>query len=179
VLAKSQDRVKKERSMRQRRLRVYLKTLKNITQRKTLMKRDDLHQAIGAAKKEAGRAARFVKLTIEHHQRSTGQGKKAKRDEVASLSYELDRKKLREAWRREGRYLLSTNMSHEEPAKLWEYYLQLAPSHPPAQSGCALPVGSLSLACLRRSVHRGGASLQRDEARSRRPAHSSSARSPN
>ena len=125
MLAESQYRVKKERSMRQRRLRVYLKTLKSITQRKTLMKRDDLHQAIGAAKKEAGRDARFVTLTIEHHQRSTGQGKKAKRDEVASLSYELDRKKLREAWRREGRYLLRTNMSHEEPAKLWEYYLQL------------------------------------------------------
>lgn len=125
VLAESQDRVKKERSMRQRRLRAYLKTLKNITQRKTLMKRDDLHQAIGAAKKEAGRDERFVKLTIEHHQRSTGQGKKAKREEVASLSYKLDGKKLREAWRREGRYLLRTNMSHEEPAKLWEYYLQL------------------------------------------------------
>ena len=123
MLAESQYRVKKERSMRQRRLRVYLKTLKSITQRKTLMKRDDLHQAIGAAKKEAGRDARFVTLTIEHHQRSTGQGKKAKRDEVASLSYELDRKNLREAWRREGRYLLRTNMSHEEPAKLWEYYL--------------------------------------------------------
>jgi hypothetical protein len=120
VLAESQDRVKKERSMRQRRLRVYLKTLKSITQRKTLMKRDDLHQAIGAAKKEAGRDARFVKLSIQHHHRSTGQGKKAKREEVASLSYELDRKKLREAWRREGRYLLRTNMSHEDPAKLWE-----------------------------------------------------------
>lgn len=120
VLAESQDRVKKERSMRQRRLRAYLKTLKSITLRKTLMKRDDLHQAIGAAKKEAGRDARFVKLTIQHHHHSSGQGKKAKSQEVASLNYELDRKKLREAWRREGRYLLRTNMRHEEPAKLWE-----------------------------------------------------------
>jgi len=125
VLAESKDRIKKERSMRQRRLREYLKTLKGITKRKTLMKRDDLHQAIGAAKKDAGRDARFVKLTIEHHRRSTGKGKKAKSEEVASLRYELDRTKLRQAWRREGRYLLRTNMSDEDPTKLWEYYLQL------------------------------------------------------
>jgi hypothetical protein len=37
----------------------------------------------------------------------------------------LDRKKLRDAWRREGRYLLRTNMTDENPAKLWEFYLQL------------------------------------------------------
>lgn len=125
VLAESRDRVKKERSMRQRRLRAYLKTLKSITQRKTLMKRDDLHQAIGAAKKEAGRDARFVKLTIGHHRKTTGKGKKQKQVELASLACELDRGKLREAWRREGRYLLRTNMTDEEPAKLWEFYLQL------------------------------------------------------
>jgi transposase len=125
VLAEGKDRVKKERSMRQRRLRAYLKTLKQITQRKALMKRDDLHQSIGAAKKEAGRDTRFVTLHIEHHQRRSGKGKRAKQDEVASLRYELDRKKLRDAWRREGRYLLRTNMTDENPAKLWEFYLQL------------------------------------------------------
>jgi hypothetical protein len=37
----------------------------------------------------------------------------------------LDRKKLRDAWRREGRYLLRTNMTDENPAKLWEFYFQL------------------------------------------------------
>jgi transposase len=37
----------------------------------------------------------------------------------------LDRKKLRDAWRREGRYLLRTNMTDENPAKLWEFYLQV------------------------------------------------------
>ena len=125
VLAESQDRVKKERSMRLRRLRAYLKTLKSITQRKAMMKRDDLHQAIGAAKKEAGRDARFVILSIEHQRKTTGKGKTQQHEEVASLSYKLDRKKLREAWRREGRYLLRTNMTDENPAKLWEFYLQL------------------------------------------------------
>jgi transposase len=125
VLAESKDRVKKERSMRQRRLRAYLKALTSITGRKALMKRDDLHQAIGAAKKEAGRDARFVVLNIQHQIKTTGKGKQQKREEVASLSIALDRKKLREAWRREGRYLLRTNMTDENPAKLWEFYLQL------------------------------------------------------
>jgi len=37
----------------------------------------------------------------------------------------LNRKSLRIAWRREGRYLLRTNLKESDPAKLWEYYLQL------------------------------------------------------
>ncbi len=41
------------------------------------------------------------------------------------MSWQLDRKTLREAWRREGRYLLRTNLTATDPARLWEYYLQL------------------------------------------------------
>ena len=54
VLAESGSRIGKERSMRQRRLRKYLKTLEGISGRKKPLKRDQLHQALGAAKKEAG-----------------------------------------------------------------------------------------------------------------------------
>jgi hypothetical protein len=39
--------------------------------------------------------------------------------------YRLDRNKLRMARRREGRYLLRTNLTGHDPAKLWTYYLQL------------------------------------------------------
>lgn len=117
VLAESQDRVKKERSMRRRRLRKYLDTLLAIAQRKRPMQRDALHQAIGAAKKEAGRDARFVQLEVTHRGSGTRQS--------ATLTYRLDRAKLREAWRREGRYLLRTNMGAADPAKLWTFYLQL------------------------------------------------------
>lgn len=117
VLAESQDRVKKERSMRRRRLRKYLDALQAIAQRKRPMQRDALHQAIGAAKKEAGRDARFAILEVTHR----GSGKR----QTATLTYRLDRAKLREAWRREGRYLLRTNMTDTDPAKLWEFYLQL------------------------------------------------------
>jgi hypothetical protein len=41
------------------------------------------------------------------------------------FSYRLDRDKLRVARRREGRYLLRTNLTEHDPAKLWTYYLQL------------------------------------------------------
>ena len=44
----------------------------------------------------------------------------------AALSYRLDRAKLRQARRREGRYLLRTNLTDDDPARLWRLYLQLA-----------------------------------------------------
>ncbi len=117
VLAESADRVAKERSMRRRRLRKYLKALAALVGRKRPMRRDAMHQAIGAAKKEAGRDARFVVVIVTPH----GKGQR----QTASLTYRLDRTKLREAWRREGRYLLRTNMTGTDPARLWEFYLQL------------------------------------------------------
>ena len=117
VLAESEARIGKERSMRQRRLRKYLKTLRELSQRKRPLKRDALHQALGAAKKEAGRDARHVRVEVSLH----GEGK----GQTATLSYRLDRATLRVARRREGRYLLRTNLTDTDPAKLWEYYLQL------------------------------------------------------
>lgn len=78
-----------------------------------------MHQAIGGAKKEAGRDASFVHIEVTHA--GKGRGKR----QTATLSYRLDRAKLREAWRREGRYLLRTNMTETDPARLWQFYLQL------------------------------------------------------
>lgn len=125
VLAQSEDRVAKERSMRRRRLRKYLDALTGLRQRKRPLKRDALHEALGAAKKEAGRDARFVKVSVQL-QPAEEEGKgKGKSQQLATLSWQLDRKTLREAWRREGRYLLRTNLTDTEPARLWEYYLQL------------------------------------------------------
>src|SRR5208283_4500507 len=42
-----------------------------------------------------------------------------------ALSVSLNRNKLRAARRREGRYLLRTNLIENDPAKLWQYYIQL------------------------------------------------------
>ena len=43
----------------------------------------------------------------------------------ATFSYALDRNKLRQVRRREGRYLLRTNLCGQEPAELWQFYIQL------------------------------------------------------
>jgi transposase len=116
-MVQSQDRIAKERAMRRRRLRAYLDRLAEIKARKRPLRRDALHQALGAARKDAGRDARFVQVDVELH----GEG----RNQKATLSWKLDRQTLREAWRREGRYLLRTNLTETDPAKLWEFYLQL------------------------------------------------------
>nr|WP_076611581.1 IS1634-like element ISVsp2 family transposase [Verrucomicrobium spinosum] len=131
VLAQSEDRVAKERSMRRRRLRKYLDALQGLRQRKRPLTRDAMHEALGAAKKEAGRDARFVKVSVQlQPAKEEGKAKakakaKGKSKQLATLSWQLDRKTLREAWRREGRYLLRTNLTATDPARLWEYYLQL------------------------------------------------------
>ena len=43
----------------------------------------------------------------------------------ATLNNSLNRGKLRIARRREGRYLLRTNLTDQDPAVLWQYYVQL------------------------------------------------------
>ncbi len=79
MLAESEARIGKERSMRQRRLRKYLETLRELSQRKRPLKRDALHQALGAAKQEAGRDARHVRVEVSLH----GEGK----GQTATVSY--------------------------------------------------------------------------------------------
>jgi hypothetical protein len=43
----------------------------------------------------------------------------------ATFTYALNRVKLRMVRRREGRYLLRTNLTENDPAQLWQYYIQL------------------------------------------------------
>jgi transposase len=109
VFAESRDRIAKERGMRRRQLKWLWKRLKEIAAMKKLT-REELLMKLGAAQSKAPAAWRWV--TVE----PAVQG--------ASFGFWLNRKKLREARRREGRYLLRTNLTESDPAKLWEYYLQ-------------------------------------------------------
>jgi transposase len=109
VFAESRDRIAKERGMRRRQLKWLWKRLKEIAAMKKLT-REELLMKLGAAQSKAPAAWRLV--TVE----PAVQG--------ASFGFWLNRKKLREARRREGRYLLRTNLTESDPAKLWEYYLQ-------------------------------------------------------
>lgn len=114
VLAKSAGRIDKERAMRRRRLKKLWYRLQELQQQK--LSRDQLLIKLGAAKKEAGRAYYLVDIQLpEKDQDVTAQ----------TFTFSLKRKKLRLLRRREGRYLLRSNLVTEEPAKLWQHYIQL------------------------------------------------------
>jgi transposase len=113
-LAKSQGRQAKETAMRHRRLARLLRKLRAM--RKSLPKRDQQLLRIGAAKKEAGRAFGFVEIQIPKADGTV-------RREM--FRFELDKAKLKAAEQRDGRYLLRSNLTEEDPAALWVRYVQL------------------------------------------------------
>jgi transposase len=115
VYVESQDRVAKERSMRRRRLRRLWAGLRELRNRKVLT-RDDLLMHIGALKKEAGRDFRLVNISIPKPQEPVNEN---------TFRFSLDRERLRQAYRREGRYLLRSNMQATAPETVWENYLLL------------------------------------------------------
>ncbi len=114
VLAQSAARIDKERAMRRRRLGRYVQRLHALQGQ--ALTRDQLLMKLGAAKHEAGRAAHLIRL----HMPQASSGAK-----TASFEFELDRAKLRQVRRREGRYLLRTNLAGHDPAQLWTFYIQL------------------------------------------------------
>jgi hypothetical protein len=109
VFAQSTDRVWKERAIRRRKLKWLWARLKEISQMQ--LTREELLMKLGAARSQSRPAWRLVVIEV------------AEKD--ASFSYKLDRDKFRQTRRREGRYLLRTNLTEQDPAKLWNYYLQL------------------------------------------------------
>jgi len=112
VLAQSDARIDKERGMRRKRLSRYIERLKALQGQS--LTRDQLLMKLGAAKHDAGRAANLVKVTWPKEASST-----------ASLEFSLDRDRLRQVRRREGRYLLRTNLTAQQPEVLWTFYIQL------------------------------------------------------
>lgn len=117
VLARSGDRVLKEKSMRLRRLRALVKTLKKLRDSKRIYKRDTVLIKLGEAKKSAGPKV-WALLDIEIAPDDAPEGQ-------PPVTFSLNWKKYRQAYRREGRYLLRTNLNSDDPGKLWSYYIQL------------------------------------------------------
>jgi transposase len=115
VLVQSDARIGKERGMRRKRLRRYLDRLRALQGQK--LTRDQLLMKLGAARQEAGRAASLVHVTLPKGEPDT--------ESTAALAYRLDRDKLRQVRRREGRYLLRTNLVAHDPGELWTFYVQL------------------------------------------------------
>jgi hypothetical protein len=109
VLARSADRVAKERSMRRKQLKRLWKRLKQL-QGMTLSSKD-LLMKLGAARQQSPSAWRLVAVEVDAA--------------AATFTYRLRKDKLRQVRRREGRYLLRSNLTETDPAVLWSYYLQL------------------------------------------------------
>jgi len=114
VLAQSNDRVNKERAMRRRQLKGLVTRLKELQQME--LSRDQLLLKLGAAKAQFPAAWRLVNVQIP---------KEAQPVNAQTFQLSLRTGKLRQVRRREGRYLLRSNLSGEDPAKLWQFYIQL------------------------------------------------------
>jgi len=99
--------------------------------------REDLLMKLGAAKQKAPSAWRLVQIEVAEHK--------------ASFTYRLRREKLRSVRRREGQYLLRTNLTESDPAKLWSLYLQLVAVEeafkPQRRSGGPADLSSKRKAC--------------------------------
>lgn len=115
VFVESHDRVWKERSMRRRRLKRLWARLKELIGRPQL-KRDALLMALGVARKEAGRAWNLVEIITPREGEPVSS---------RTFGFRLDRDALRKARRREGRYLLRSNLRGSAPEMLWENYMLL------------------------------------------------------
>jgi hypothetical protein len=109
VLAQSRARIHKERAMRQRKLKWLWARLKEIAAME--LNREELLMKLGAARAKAPAAWRLVDIAVA--------------EERATFSFALNRAKLRQVRRREGRYLLRTNLCGKDPAELWRFYIQL------------------------------------------------------
>ena len=93
--------------MRQmKRLLARLKQLMGMT-----LSNQELLMKLGAARGKYPAAWRLFEVTVEA--------------KATTFSFRLRRDKLRQVHRREGRYLLRTNLTDTDPALLWNHYLQL------------------------------------------------------
>jgi transposase len=115
VFARSRDRVHKERAMRQNQLKGLWKRLRQLHGQELTAR--DLLLKLGEARGKYRAAWRLINFTLPDVKNST----KAKEN----FSFALNRQKLREVRRREGRYLLRSNLCEHAPELLWQMYMQL------------------------------------------------------
>jgi transposase len=109
VLAQSHARIHKERAMRRRKLKWLWARLKQIAAME--LTREELLMKLGAARAKARAAWRLIDVAVA--------------PDNATFSFALNRDKLRQTRRREGRYLLRTNLCDRDPVHLWQFYIQL------------------------------------------------------
>ena len=122
VFAESADRVHKERAMRIRQLTALLKRLKQL-QLMTVKDARQLLIKLGEAKGRYRAAWRLIDIELPAASKTASVP--SADHGAATFSFRLNRKKLRQVRRREGRYLLRTNLCGRHPEELWQFYIQL------------------------------------------------------
>jgi hypothetical protein len=120
VLAMSKERANKERGMRRHQGKWLWQRLKELKAMK--LTRDVLLMKLGSARQQAPSAWRWVKVKLPRAKRKSTSGAEAPEQ---TFTFSLRRDKLREVRRREGSYLLRSNIAGREPQELWTFYLQL------------------------------------------------------
>ena len=132
VFAQSRDRIHKERAMRSRALKRLVKRLQALQTMR--LKRTQLLMKLGEAKARSRAAWRLIEMTIPERTTAEAANTQATNASIPNaearscppnFSFRLDRNKLRQVRRREGRYLLRTNLCGRDPAELWQFYIQL------------------------------------------------------
>ena len=108
ILARSGARRDKEQAMRRRRLKKLIKRLHELRQQK--LTRDQLLIKLGAARKQAGPALwRIIDIQLPDKDQAVTPD---------TFCFKLNWQKLREARRREGSYLLRSNVTGGDPAQV-------------------------------------------------------------
>jgi hypothetical protein len=67
-------------------------------------------------RKDAGRAFNLLNIALPDPEQPINE---------QTFYWRINRTRYRKAYRREGRYLLRSNLPPDNPARLWEYYIQL------------------------------------------------------
>src|SRR5271166_3166700 len=111
VRAKPRQGRQGTRAMRRRQLKGLWARLKELHRMSVNLTRDEPLIKLGQAKAKWPRGWRLIDVEIDPKR--------------AAFDYGLDRKKLKQARRREGRYLLRSSLTESDPAALWSYYIQL------------------------------------------------------
>ena len=87
---------------------IALRHVSGVISKYVLVRSYKMLMKLGAARSRAPGAWRLVDIEMDK--------------ESSMFIYGLNRQKLRSVRRREGRYLLCTNLTENDPALLWQYY---------------------------------------------------------
>ena len=117
VIARSVKRRAKENAMRRNRMRKLYESLQRLAasvEHGHIRSYDVLIKRLGRLQERYVQVFGFVEIS---HSREN--------EQIKSFTFELKREALKKAYRQDGIYLLRTNLSEKNPARLWEQYIQL------------------------------------------------------